>query len=191
MPFGAVRTRVAQLRSRRFARTNVRMYINRRLRDGSGGFGLRCTNVQKKKRTRTLGGCYSRLFLASFASVLLGARTTSADESPSLVLEPAPAGDRAAFVERAAVRGHLLVAARFAVDYAHAPLVLVDSAQNDDVVVANQTTFHAMASLSLRHRFILALDVPFSYVPSFLGFLVKQKGWEPRLSRRLLGRPRL
>jgi OOP family OmpA-OmpF porin len=103
------------------------------------------------------------IVLTSVTAALFGARTSLADETPSLGLEPAPAGDRAAFVERAAVRGHLLLAARVAVDYAHAPLVLVDSAQNDDVVVANQTSFHAMASLSLRHRFVLALDVPFSY----------------------------
>ncbi len=102
-------------------------------------------------------------------SILVGARTSFADDTPSLVLDPAPAGDRAAYVERAAVRGHLLVAARLAIDYAHAPLVLVDSKQNDDVVVANQTTFHAMATLSLRHRLILALDVPFTYFRSATG----------------------
>lgn len=112
-------------------------------------------------RSKGVASCW--FVVASATSALLGARTSLADETPSLALEPAPAGDRSAFVERAGVRGHLLVAARVAVDYAHAPLVLVDPAQNDDVVVANQTSFHAMASLSLRHRFVLALDVPFSY----------------------------
>ncbi|HRI66465.1 MAG TPA: OmpA family protein [Polyangium sp.] len=111
-----------------------------------------------------LRGCSAWAVVASFAGILAIARPSFADESPSLVLEPAPAGDRAAFVERAAVRGHLLVAGRLAVDYAHAPLVLVDSAQYEDVVVGNQTTFHALASISLRHRILLALDVPFSYV---------------------------
>lgn len=103
-------------------------------------------------------------FMAGLAIILLGTRPGFADETPSLVLEPAPAGDRSAFVERAAVRGDKLVAARLVVDYAHAPLTLVDTGQNDDVVVANQTTFHAMASVSVRHRILLALDVPFSYV---------------------------
>lgn len=103
-------------------------------------------------------------FLTGLFGVLLGARTSLADETPSLVLDPAPAGDRSAFVERAAVRGDKLVAARVVVDYAHAPLVLVDAEQKDDVVVQDQTTFHALATLSLRHRLILALDVPFSYI---------------------------
>lgn len=115
---------------------------------------------------RVAGACASWFFVASLMGALLGARTSLADETPSLVLDPAPAGDRAAFVERAAVRGHKLVAARLAIDYAHAPLVLVDSEQNDDVVVANQTTFHALATVSLRHRLILALDVPFSHARS-------------------------
>lgn len=103
------------------------------------------------------------LWAAGLASGLGFVQPGLADETPSLVLEPAPAGDRAAYVERAAVRGDKLVAARLAIDYAHAPLVLVDTEQQDDVVMANQTTFHLLASLSLKHRLLVALDVPFSY----------------------------
>lgn len=100
---------------------------------------------------------------ASLASGLGFVQLGLADETPSLVLDTAPAGDRSAYVERAAVRGDKLVAARLAIDYAHAPLVLVDAEQQNDVVMANQTTFHALASLSLKHRVLVSLDVPFSY----------------------------
>lgn len=104
------------------------------------------------------------MFGTTLVAALLCSQISLADETPSVVLDPAPAGDRSAFVERAAVRGNWLVAGRVAVDYAQKPLVLVDAEQKDDVVIANQTTFHALATLSLRHRLILALDVPFSYV---------------------------
>lgn len=117
---------------------------------------------------------------ASVASVLFGARTSLADDTPSLVLDPAPAGDRSSFVERAAVRGDFLVATRVVVDYAHAPLVLVGLEQKEDLVVADLTAFHAMATLSLRHRIILTLDVPVSY--NRPGDTVKTVTHAPRFS---------
>ena len=99
------------------------------------------------------------------AALSLGSpRAGAADSTPSLVFEPAPAGDRAFAVERAGVRGHKLVAARIGIDYAREPLVLVNPAQENDVVVSDQITFHALASISLFHRLTFNVDVPFSYL---------------------------
>ena len=102
--------------------------------------------------------------LGALACLLGHARPSAADETPSLFLEPSPAGDRGFGVERAGVRGHLLVSARLFVDYANEPLVLVNPASDIDRVVVGQTAFHALASFSIRHRFAVNVDVPFAFL---------------------------
>ena len=47
-----------------------------------------------------------------------------------------------------------------ALDYVRAPLTLVAQDQQAHAIVEEQVWLHAGASLSLRHRFLLALDVP-------------------------------
>ncbi len=91
-------------------------------------------------------------------------RPSAADDTPSLALEPAPAGDRGFAVERAGVRGHLLPSARLVVDYANEPLVLINPAGAIDRVVVGQTAFHALAGFSIAHRFAVNLDVPFAFL---------------------------
>lgn len=95
------------------------------------------------------------------ASLVGLAGRASADATPSLALDPAPAGDRGFVVERAGVRGHRLLSARILVDYAHGPLVLQNQAQETERVVAHQTWMHALASFSLAHRFVVSADLPF------------------------------
>ena len=94
------------------------------------------------------------------------ARRSFADATPSLALEPAPAGDRAFAVERADVRGHLLFSGRIVTDYAREPLVLQNPAQEIDPVVSEQVWAHALASFSVAHRFMVHADVPFILVQS-------------------------
>jgi OmpA-OmpF porin, OOP family len=98
------------------------------------------------------------------ASMLATSRQSSADPTPSLALDPAPAGDRAFAVERAGVRGHLLLSARLVTDYAREPLVLKNSAQEIDPVVSYQIWGHALASFALARRFMFNADVPFVMV---------------------------
>jgi outer membrane protein OmpA-like peptidoglycan-associated protein len=95
------------------------------------------------------------------AAVLVSARQSSADPTPSLAFEPAPAGDRGFAVERAGVRGHLLPSARILTDYASEPLVLSNPAQELDRVVSYQVWIHALASFSIAHRFMVSADLPF------------------------------
>jgi OOP family OmpA-OmpF porin len=104
------------------------------------------------------------LFPACFALAALSTAASSRaqDPTPSLAFEPAPAGDRGSGVERAAVRGHLLVSGRLFADYARSPLVLVNAAQDDDPVVTDQLWLHALASFSILHRFVVHADVPFA-----------------------------
>jgi outer membrane protein OmpA-like peptidoglycan-associated protein len=93
---------------------------------------------------------------------LLGAaRQSAADPTPSLALDPAPAGDRGFVVERAGVHGHLLFSARVAADYAREPLVLRNAAQEIDPVVVDQTFIHLLGSFALLHRFTISVDLPF------------------------------
>ncbi|MDI3285479.1 OmpA family protein [Polyangium sp. 15x6] len=101
-------------------------------------------------------------FLFPALAFVASPRLAAADETPSLAVEPAPAGDRAFLVEHADVRGHLLPSARLLVDYARRPLVLRNDADELDPIVSDQTFFHALASLSLFYRATLSLDVPFS-----------------------------
>ncbi|MCC6553962.1 MAG: OmpA family protein [Polyangiaceae bacterium] len=101
------------------------------------------------------------LALAAAALALSGAvRQSAADPTPSLALEPAPAGDRGFAVERAAVRGHLLASARLETDYASEPLVLESAAQEIDRVVTRQIWLHALGSFAIAHRFVVQLDLP-------------------------------
>jgi outer membrane protein OmpA-like peptidoglycan-associated protein len=83
------------------------------------------------------------------------------DPTPSLALDPAPAGDRAFIVERAAAHGRLAPSLRVATDYANAPLVLKNGAEAIDRVVSHQMWVYAAASLSLAHRLVLHAVVPF------------------------------
>lgn len=113
-----------------------------------------------------LPGCARARLVSALLGVALGAallcatRLGSADPTPSLALEPAPAGDRAFAVERAGVRGHLLPSARLAMDYASEPLVLTNAAQEIDRAVSYQAWLHALASYSVAHRFQFNVDVP-------------------------------
>jgi len=100
------------------------------------------------------------VFVATLAAGVVTAAGSSADQTPSLVLEPAPAGDRAFVVERAIVRGRHTVSTRLVLDYAHAPLVLKNGNQDADAVVSAELVAHALASLALAHRLQLGADVP-------------------------------
>lgn len=90
-----------------------------------------------------------------------GPTSSLADDTPSLALEPAPAGGRTVAVEQGDAPGHLLVDARLLVDFAHAPLVLRNAAQGIDTVVARQLWIHPLATLLLFHRLALHVDLPF------------------------------
>ncbi|WP_437983061.1 OmpA family protein [Sorangium sp. So ce117] len=98
---------------------------------------------------------------AGLACGLTATRRSSADATPSLALEPAPAGDRSFTVERAGIRGNKLLSARLVAEVAREPLVLRNGAQELDPVVSDQVWLHALASFSLAHRFALNVDVPF------------------------------
>jgi outer membrane protein OmpA-like peptidoglycan-associated protein len=105
-----------------------------------------------------------RAAIATAIAALLCAltRAVGADPTPSLALEPAPAGDAGITVERAGVRGHLIPSARLAFEYAHEPLVLTTATQEIDTVVAQQLWLHTLVSLPLWHRVLVHLDVPVS-----------------------------
>jgi OmpA-OmpF porin, OOP family len=94
------------------------------------------------------------------ASLVTLARRSTADPTPSLGIEPAPAGDRAFVVERAAAHGRLAPSMRVVTDYASAPLVLKNQAEALDYVVAYQLWVHALASISLAHRWVLSAAMP-------------------------------
>ncbi|HZF56182.1 MAG TPA: OmpA family protein [Polyangiaceae bacterium] len=94
------------------------------------------------------------------AAVLSAGSESLADETPSLALEPAPAGDRAFAVERAGVHGHLLFSARLGMDFASEPLVLRNAGQVIDTVVSYQMWLHALAAFSLWHRVAVSAHLP-------------------------------
>ncbi len=94
-------------------------------------------------------GCLSSRNASSFA-----------ESTPSLALDPAPAGDPGVAVERAGVRGHWLPSVRIVGDYAVGPLTLSNVAQDFDRVVTRQTWLHALASLSWAYRVVVGVDVP-------------------------------
>jgi len=70
------------------------------------------------------------------------------------------AGDASVVAPSPGARGDGVVRGLVAVDYIRAPLMLVAEDQQAHAVVEQQIWVHAGASLSLRHRFLLALDVP-------------------------------
>src|SRR5688500_5726053 len=105
--------------------------------------------------------CHRPAAIAGLAlSLAVSSKGARADETPSLLLEPAPAGDRGAFVEGAAVRGHLLPSARVLVDYAHDPLAVRDARQRIDHAVERKAALHVLGAFSLWHRVAFHLDVP-------------------------------
>ena len=83
-----------------------------------------------------------------------------ADPTPSLAIEPAPAGDRGFVVERAAAHGSFAPSVRVVADYARAPLVLANREEALDYVVTHQLWIYALASLSIAHRWVLNVAVP-------------------------------
>src|SRR5688572_7123448 len=99
--------------------------------------------------------------LGTAASLLGAGSPSAADPTPSLALEPAPAGDRGFAVQRAGASGHLLLSARLLVDYASEPLVLANARQEADAIVSQQLWLHALASFALAHRLVVHLDAPF------------------------------
>ena len=92
--------------------------------------------------------------------LLFAAGPSSAAPAPSLVLGAAPAGDSGFVVERAGVHGDWLLSARLLGDVASAPLVLRNAQQETDRVVGLQVWTHALATLSVAHRFALGVSVP-------------------------------
>ena len=90
-----------------------------------------------------------------------GERPASADPTPSLAVDPAPAGDRAFLVERASPHGQLVPSLRLSSDYAAAPLVLKNKVEAIDRVVSRQLWVYALASISLAHRWVLHVTMPF------------------------------
>lgn len=109
-----------------------------------------------RRRRASLPACIA------LATLSLAPHARAQDPTPSLAFEPAPSGDPGPGVERAAVRGHLLVSGRLLADYARSPLVLVNGAQEDDPVVTDQLWVHALASFSILHRFVVHADIPFT-----------------------------
>src|SRR5262245_35152053 len=106
----------------------------------------------------------SRRAVLLSAAIACGLSVTGrslADPTPSLALEPAPAGDHGLAVQRAGVHGDVLPAARIVADYAAEPLVLRNGAQEIDPVVAYQVWVHALASFAVAYRYQLSADVPF------------------------------
>jgi outer membrane protein OmpA-like peptidoglycan-associated protein len=106
-------------------------------------------------------------------SLLTAAARGKADPTPSLAVEPAPAGDRGFAVERAATHGSLAPSVRVATDYASAPLVLKNRVEALDRVVTHQLWVYALASLSLAHQWVLHAAMP---------VVVAQDGDAPLLS---------
>ena len=94
------------------------------------------------------------------AALLSSSASARADETPSLALLPAPAGEPTLLVEPAQVRGHAQFRARALAAFASQPLVLQNAEQEYDPVVDSQLWLHALASFSIQHRYQLSLDAP-------------------------------
>ncbi len=84
-----------------------------------------------------------------------------ADDTPSLDLPQAPAGDRAFLMERARVHGHWKPSARLVLSHARAPLTSRTRQDEADPAVLTETVLHALAALPMHHMFVLHLDLPF------------------------------
>lgn len=80
------------------------------------------------------------------------------------------AGDASLVASSPGARGDGLLRALLAVDYVRAPLVLISEAQHAQAIVEEQLWLHAGIALALRHRWLLALDLP---------MLLREQG-EPR-----------
>ncbi len=96
----------------------------------------------------------------SCAALICVAGSAGASPTPSVVVNPAPAGDRAVLVGSPEARGHRLLRARVVVDWASEPLVLHDSSRRPDVVVSEQQVLRLMASYALHHRWLVGLSLP-------------------------------
>lgn len=112
--------------------------------------------------------------------LFLGAVPSLADQTPSLALAPAPAGEPLFLVEPAQVRGDAHLRARVLGVFAREPLVLQNSDQEYDRVIDSQIWLHALASFSLSHRYQLSLDLP---------LLLSQKAGEPAPHGATAARP--
>jgi OmpA-OmpF porin, OOP family len=116
------------------------------------------------RRSAKLAGETHPVRLASvalFGAVAALSAGARADERV-LVSPPASwiAGDASVLAPSPGARGAGLVRALVAIDYVRAPLTLIAEDQQAHAVVEEQVWLHAGASLSLRHRFLFALDVP-------------------------------
>lgn len=94
------------------------------------------------------------------AWVLATAVEARADQTPSLAVAPAPAGDPALLTEPAQVRGDGHLRTRVLGIFAREPLVLQNRDQEFDPVVESQMWLHLLGSFSFLHRYQLSLDVP-------------------------------
>jgi OmpA-OmpF porin, OOP family len=100
------------------------------------------------------------------------------------------AGEPALLAESPEARGDGVLRAALVFDYTRAPLVLVSDDQTAERVVEGQLWLHALASFSVAHRWLIALEVP---------ALLRQAGDEqppwpelsPVSSTTALGDPRL
>jgi OmpA-OmpF porin, OOP family len=86
--------------------------------------------------------------------------TTVARAEPSLVLDQAPAGDRALLVAGSDARGAHTLRAQVSVDHAVQPLVVLASNATEYPVLERQTFVEAGLSFALAHRFLFALELP-------------------------------
>jgi outer membrane protein OmpA-like peptidoglycan-associated protein len=100
------------------------------------------------------------------ASLVPLAGSARAEPSVSLALSKPPAGDRAFVVAGADARGSGVFRARLGADYASAPLVVLDDAQNEASVVLHQLWLEPGVSFALSQRFLLSLDAPLVLVES-------------------------
>ena len=100
------------------------------------------------------------LAVLGIAAASLAARAVRAEPSVSLALSKPAAGDRSLLVAGADARGAGVLRARLGVDYASAPLVVLDSNQQAYDVVSQQLWLEPGVSFALAHRFLLSLDVP-------------------------------
>lgn len=110
------------------------------------------------------------LVLAASLVASSTAAAQNATEAPKLAINrfhPAPAGDRMFGVQSPDVAGHLALRASALFDYAHNPVVLRDkNGENAGAIVGGQLFFHLGASLSLRDRFAVNLNIPMALAQS-------------------------
>jgi OmpA-OmpF porin, OOP family len=99
---------------------------------------------------------------ASSAALLLCAHASLAAEQRVDVQPPASlvAGDPALLAQSPSARGDRLLRAALVFDYTRAPLALVSSRQDLHLVVEAQLWARALASFTLGHRWLFALELP-------------------------------